>query len=158
MRASALAAGVPPERWLAINAGDGAKGKRWYAWTRTRLAEDGAPAGRDRWLLIRRSLAPGELAFYRCAAPAAPSLATLARVAGCRWRIEEYLQATKGLCGLDEHQVRCWRSWHRLAIGPGFSSPWPSSPSPTAGSVPARLPTTSALPGRCRPWRSMPPG
>jgi SRSO17 transposase len=20
---------------------------------------------------------------------------------------------TKGLCGLDEHQVRCWRSWYR---------------------------------------------
>jgi SRSO17 transposase len=69
MRASALAAGVPPERWLAINAGDGAKGKRWNAWTRVRLAQDGAPAGWGRWLLVRRSLATGELAFYRCAAP-----------------------------------------------------------------------------------------
>jgi hypothetical protein len=40
-------------------------------------------------------------------------LAALARVAGCRWRIEEAFQATKGLCGLDEHQVRRWRSWYR---------------------------------------------
>ena len=34
-------------------------------------------------------------------------------VAGCRWRVEESFQASKGLCGLDEHQVRRWRSWHR---------------------------------------------
>jgi hypothetical protein len=27
--------------------------------------------------------------------------------------VEESFQASKGLCGLDEHQVRCWRSWHR---------------------------------------------
>jgi hypothetical protein len=35
------------------------------------------------------------------------------RVAGQRWRIEESFQAGKGLCGLDEHQVRRWTSWHR---------------------------------------------
>jgi hypothetical protein len=29
------------------------------------------------------------------------------------WRIEERFQASKGLCGLDEHQVRRWRSWYR---------------------------------------------
>jgi SRSO17 transposase len=52
------------------------------------LATAGAPDGWRRWLLVRRSLATGELAFYRCAAPAATSLATLARVAGCRWRVE----------------------------------------------------------------------
>jgi SRSO17 transposase len=34
-------------------------------------------------------------------------------VAGTRWRVEEALQAGKGLCGLDEHQVRRWRSWYR---------------------------------------------
>jgi hypothetical protein len=37
------------------------------------------------------------------------------KVAGCRWRIEESFQATKGLCGLDEHQVRRWTSWYRWA-------------------------------------------
>jgi SRSO17 transposase len=64
------------------------------------------------WLLVRRNRSTGELAFYRCAAPAAMPLTALVRVAGCRWRIEESFQATKGLCGLDEHQVRCWRSWY----------------------------------------------
>jgi SRSO17 transposase len=29
------------------------------------------------------------------------------------WQIEEAFQATKGLCGLDEHQVRRRRSWYR---------------------------------------------
>ena len=34
-------------------------------------------------------------------------------MAGQRWRIEESFQATKGLTGLDQHQVRRWTSWHR---------------------------------------------
>jgi hypothetical protein len=38
-------------------------------------------------------------------------LATLQ--AGQRWRIEESFQAAKGLTGLDQHQVRRWRSWQR---------------------------------------------
>jgi hypothetical protein len=29
------------------------------------------------------------------------------------WQIEEAFQAGKGLCGLDQHQVRRWRSWYR---------------------------------------------
>jgi hypothetical protein len=89
------------------------------------LAADGAPDGWGRRLLIRRSLSTGELAFYRCAGPAPLPLVTMARVAGCRWRIEEDFQATKGLCGLDEHRVRRWRSWYRhLARSPtGLAEP-----------------------------------
>jgi hypothetical protein len=33
----------------------------------------------------------------------------------CAWRIEERFQTGKGLCGLDQHQVRRWRSWYRWA-------------------------------------------
>jgi DDE superfamily endonuclease len=77
--AKLLAAGVPPERWH-ISAGDGAKGKRWYAWTRVALADPGAPDGWGRWLLVRRSLTSGELALYRCAASAATPLAALVKV------------------------------------------------------------------------------
>jgi hypothetical protein len=29
------------------------------------------------------------------------------------WRIEERFQTGKGLVGLDQHQVRRWRSWYR---------------------------------------------
>jgi hypothetical protein len=89
--------------------------RRWYAWTQVELAADGTPTGWGRRLLIRRSLSTGELAFYRCAGPADLPLAALVKVAGCRWRIEESFQATKGLCGLDEHQVRRWTSWYRWA-------------------------------------------
>jgi SRSO17 transposase len=35
--------------------------------------------------------------------------------AGRRWRIEERFQTGKGLGGLDQHQVRRWRSWYRWA-------------------------------------------
>jgi hypothetical protein len=52
--------------------------------------------GWGRWLLVRRHLATGELAFYRCAAPAGLPLVALVKVAGCRWRVEEAFQAGKG--------------------------------------------------------------
>jgi hypothetical protein len=62
---------------------------------------------------VRRSLRTGELAYYACAGPAGLPLVALVRVAGCRWRVEEAFQAGKGLCGLDQHQVRRWCSWYR---------------------------------------------
>jgi SRSO17 transposase len=111
--AEQLAAGVPPERWLRISAGPGAKGRRWYAWSRQPLDGAGAPQGWGRWLLVRRSLTTGELAYYLCAGPVGLPLVALVRVAGSRWRVEEAFQASKGLCGLDQHQVRRWRSWYR---------------------------------------------
>jgi hypothetical protein len=40
-------------------------------------------------------------------------LAVLVRVAGTRWTVEERFQTGKGLCGLDQHQLRRWRSWYR---------------------------------------------
>jgi hypothetical protein len=67
-------------------------------------------------LLIRRNNTTGELAYYRCCAPAPVSLATLVRVAGRRWTVEESFQAGKGLAGLDQYQVRRWNSWHRWTI------------------------------------------
>jgi SRSO17 transposase len=111
--AARLAERVPPACWLRISAGQGAKGRRWSAWSRLALATAGAPDGWGRWLLVRRSLTTGELAYYVCAGPAGTPLVALVRVAGTRWRVEEAFQAGKGLCGLDEHQVRRWRSWYR---------------------------------------------
>ncbi|MGC4948952.1 IS701 family transposase, partial [Streptomyces sp. DT224] len=55
----------------------------------------------------------GERAYYRCSSPAPAPLATLVRVAGSRWRVEETFQSGKGLAGLDEHQVRRFTSWSR---------------------------------------------
>jgi hypothetical protein len=38
------------------------------------------------------------------------------RVAGSRWKAEDGFAAGKELAALDEHQVRCWTSWHRWTI------------------------------------------
>jgi hypothetical protein len=67
-------------------------------------------------VLLRRSIRTGELAFYRCNAPADVPLATLVSVAGRRWTVEESFQAGKGLASLDERQVRRWTSWRRWTI------------------------------------------
>jgi len=53
---------VPAAGWLRISAAQGAKGRRWYGWSRVALASAGAPEGWARWLLVRRSLSTGELA------------------------------------------------------------------------------------------------
>ncbi|MFL5883213.1 MAG: IS701 family transposase [Actinomycetota bacterium] len=111
--AARLAGRTPPHCWLRVSAGQGAKGRRWYAWSRVALDSTGAPPGWQRWLLVRRSLRTGELAYYLCAGPAGLPLVALVRVAGSRWRVEEAFQAGKGLCGLDQHQVRRWRCWYR---------------------------------------------
>jgi hypothetical protein len=110
-RAGALAARVPAAGWQRYSAGPGAKRHRYYDWALISLDPAGQPG--YRWLLIRRSLTAGELAFYRCYAPRHASLATLVKVAGLRWTTEENFQAGKTLTGLDDHQVRTWTSWHR---------------------------------------------
>jgi SRSO17 transposase len=109
-RADALAARLPPRAWQRLSAGPGAKGHRWYDWAWISI-DPGLPGHRH--LLIRRSRRAGELAFYRCYCPHWVPLATLVRAAGRRWTVEEDFQASKGLAGLDEHQVRTWTSWHR---------------------------------------------
>lgn len=65
------------------------------------------------WLLARRRLTDGELAFYACFGPARTCLAELVRVAGSRWAVEECFQAAKDQVGLDHYQVRRWDAWYR---------------------------------------------
>ena len=66
------------------------------------------------WLLARRSITePDEVAYYVCFAPAGTSLATLVRVAGRRWRVEEAFEQAKGEVGLDPYQVRQYGAWYR---------------------------------------------
>ncbi len=109
-RADKLTASLPPRAWQCLSAGPGAKGHRYYDWAW--VATDPARPG-HRWLLIRRNRRTGELAFYRCYCPRHVPLAALVKVAGLRWTAEENFQASKGLTGLDEHQVRRWPSWYR---------------------------------------------
>jgi SRSO17 transposase len=113
-RAVDLPVTLPASVWQTHSAGKGSKGHRWYAWALIHIDETDLP-GQHR-LLIRRNLRTGELAFYRCWSPIQVSLAAFVRVAGMRWRIEENIQAGKGLAALDEHQVRTWTSWHRWTV------------------------------------------
>jgi hypothetical protein len=88
----------------------GAKGHRFYDWAVIDLAN---PDSNSRQLLIRRNRGTAELAYYRCCSPTPVPLTELVRVAGSRWRVEEFFQSGKGLAGLDEHQVRRYASWSR---------------------------------------------
>ncbi|TXL87758.1 IS701 family transposase [Streptomyces sp. IB2014 016-6] len=109
-RADSLAKKVPKRAWQKLSAGAGAKGHRFYDWAVIDLTDAG-PGSRQ--LLVRRNRSTGELAYYRCYSPEPVPLTTLVRVAGSRWRVEEFFQSGKGLAALDEHQVRRYTSWSR---------------------------------------------
>jgi SRSO17 transposase len=111
-RADQLAARIPAGAWRHLSAGQGAKGERLYAWARAAIRPLREP-GRGHWLLVRRSLADGELAYYVCYGPADTSLAELVQVAGVRWTVECGFQQGKGETGLDHYQVRRYQAWYR---------------------------------------------
>ena len=108
---------LPARAWQRISAGPGAKGPRWYDWALIDVTDPAVTEGGGaHWLLIRRRISDGEYAFYRACAPGPVPLATLVRVTGSRWKIEDGFAAGKELAALDEHQVRSWTSWHRWTI------------------------------------------
>ncbi|TXR56531.1 IS701 family transposase [Quadrisphaera setariae] len=89
--------------------------KAWAAMLE-RTTERARARGHRWWLLVRRNPRTGEMAYYLAFAPRPVPLAALVAVAGRRWAIEESFQASKGLTGLDEHQVRRWTSWRRWTL------------------------------------------
>ncbi|WP_406447027.1 IS701 family transposase [Streptomyces sp. NBC_01613] len=109
-RADTLAKKVPKRAWQKLSAGTGAKGQRFYDWA---VIDLDYPAPGNRQLLIRHSRSTGELAHYHCYSPTPAPMTELVRIAGSRWRVEEFFQTGKGLAGLDEHQVRRYASWSR---------------------------------------------
>ncbi|WP_233527454.1 IS701 family transposase [Micromonospora craniellae] len=112
-RADQIAADLPKQAWQRLSAGDGAKGHRYYDWAFITLPLAVDQHAGHHWLLIRRNRTADELAFYRCWSPRLVPLPQLVSVAGSRWRIEESFQSAKTGLGLDQHQHRRWRAWHR---------------------------------------------
>jgi SRSO17 transposase len=109
---------APPEAWQRLSAGPGAKGERCYDWAGALLPvveeRDGDKPTRRRWMLARRSITdPKDIAYFLASAPLDATLADLARIAGCRWKIEECFQSAKNECGLDEYEVRRYTGWYR---------------------------------------------
>ncbi len=114
LRPDDIAASLDTLAWERRSAGTGAKGERFYDWAfvHDHTRDDAGVHS----LLIRRSVNTGELAFYRCWTPRPVPLATLIRVAGRRWSIEEAFQAAKTHIGLDHYQCRGWTAWHRFML------------------------------------------
>jgi SRSO17 transposase len=112
IRADKLAANVPQRAWQRISCGPGSKGDRLYDWA---LADADRHPDSGRYLLVRRSISKGELAYYRCFAPGGATLAELVAVAGSRWNIEESFQGGKNEAALDHYQVRKHLTWYRHA-------------------------------------------
>jgi len=111
--AAALAAAVPEAAWQSLSAGAGAKGERFYDWARVRLMRLQQPPW-DHWLLVRRHPSkPDKLAYYVVFGPADTTLATLARVAGRRWAIEECFKVAKQEVGLADYEIRSRHGWYR---------------------------------------------
>jgi SRSO17 transposase len=80
----------------------GSKGERAYAWARISTTSP------RHFLLIRKHLATGELAYHYCHIPHGrpTQMMTLVRVACLRWPVEEDFEFGKDHFGLDHSQVR----------------------------------------------------
>jgi SRSO17 transposase len=149
--------------WEIRSAGKGSKGARWYAWAWLTTISP------RHYLLIRRHLATGELAFHYCHVPAGQplSLSRLVRAAGLRWPVEEDFAFSKGCFGLDQSQVRRYTAIARhtvlvmaaLAIcavtaallrrrtsTQAAAPAWPGQPPPAdPGMIPLTIPETARL-------------
>jgi hypothetical protein len=64
-------------------------------------------------LLIRKNTSTGELAFYRCWTPAQPPSPNSCESPGSAGPSKK-ASRPQSQVGLDRHQVRRWRSWHRF--------------------------------------------
>jgi SRSO17 transposase len=142
--------------WEVRPAGNGSKGQRWYAWAWI------ATASPRHFLLIRRHLRTGELAFHYCSVPEGqPAAKTrLITAAGLRWPAEEDFEFGKDQFGLDQCQARLYTAILRhivlvmaaLAIcavtaallrnRTGTQAPPPSSPGQEPPADPGMIPLT----------------
>jgi len=90
----------------------GSKGERAYAWAWL------ATTSPRHYLLIRKHLRTGELAYHYCHVPPGRpvTLMTLVRVACLRWPVEEGFEFGKDHFGLDHSQVRLYTALLRHIV------------------------------------------
>ena len=118
--AETIAGALDPAAWRRLSAGEGTKGARLYDWAYLELADldaseydDGSAGLWTRGLLIRRSLADSELAYFATRCPVGTGIETLVAVEGRRWAIEDAFETAKTELGLDHNETRSWHGWHR---------------------------------------------
>src|SRR5690242_19884798 len=118
--AAEIAGALDPSAWRQLSAGTGAKGERLFDWAYLELADLEAAKYNEslsglwtRGLLIRRTIAEGDLAFFATWCPAGTTMETLVAVEGRRWAIEDGFETAKNELGLDHNETRSWHGWHR---------------------------------------------
>ena len=118
--AAEIAGALDPAAWCRLSAGTGSKGERLFDWAYLELADLEAAEYNDslaglwtRGLLIRRTIADGDLAFFTTWCPAGTPVAVLVTVEGQRWAIEDSFETAKNELGLDHNETRSWHGWHR---------------------------------------------
>jgi SRSO17 transposase len=112
-RADLIARTLPAKAFNRRSCGQGARGPRVYDWAMI------ATSSPRHALLIRRSITkPDDIAYFYAFIPTGEPLllATLIRIAGIRWTVEEDFQQSKGQAGLDQTQARRYRSWRRHIV------------------------------------------
>ena len=118
--ADEIARSLDATAWQKLSAGEGTKGARLHDWAYIELADLDAgehdEAGSGLWtrgLLIRRTIADGDLAFFTTWCSAGTTIQALVSVEGHRWAIEDSFETTKNELGLDHNETRSWHGWHR---------------------------------------------
>src|SRR4051812_48151786 len=111
--AAAIAGNLDPAAWHRLSAGAGAKGERLFEWAYLELADlEAAEYNQSlsglwtRGLVIRCTIADGELAFFATWCPAGTAMETLVAVEGRRWAIEDGFETAKNELGLDHNETR----------------------------------------------------
>ena len=109
-----VAAALPAAAWQVLCLWDGAGEPVVFAFAAVRVwAMRNHKPGPPIWLLIRRPVSgAGEVKYYVSNAPEQTSLQVLALVSGCRLRVEEYFEDSKGYLGMGHHEGRSWQGWH----------------------------------------------
>jgi SRSO17 transposase len=118
--AEEIAKGLDASAWRRLSAGEGTKGARLYDWAYCPLADldaaeydETATGSWTRGLLIRKTIADGDLAYFSTWCPKGTDIATLVKVEGHRWAIEDSFETAKNEFGLDHNETRSWHGWHR---------------------------------------------
>ena len=80
------------------------------------LQRDGRPTDRTYWLIVARNVDTGEVKYFVSNAPPHTKLATLLKVAFCRWGVEHAFRLAKTEIGFGHFEGRSWKGLLRHMI------------------------------------------
>jgi SRSO17 transposase len=109
-----VAESLPPASWQVLCLREGSGEPVVFEFAAVRVwAMRGQKPGPPIWVLLRRPVGgEGEVKYYVSNAPEQTPLKVLALVSGCRVRVEEYFEDSKGHLGMGHYEGRSWLGWH----------------------------------------------